>query len=139
MSKKVENFFFLLNLKLKQNFSFFIDIYIQSSSKGSISITECCPNGQYIDLKNTSEEKEIEMGNWLLKRCVNKKEFCFKFPQSFSLGPKQTVRVWVKGNRENYPTDLVNRSCESWGIGKYTETFILNENGDKKASYIENK
>jgi hypothetical protein len=70
----------------------------QRTAKGPISITECCIDGEYIVIENTSKRNDINMTNWLLTHCVGSvRKVNFKFPENFILRSKQTVKLWASG------------------------------------------
>lgn len=67
----------------------------QRTAKGPISISECCVDGDYIIIENTSKRNEVNMTNWLLTHCVGSvRKVNFKFPENFILKSKQTVKLW---------------------------------------------
>lgn len=111
----------------------------QRSAKGPVSISECSPDGKVIILENTSRNKDISMANWVLKRRVdNKAEITYKFPENLTLKANKVVRVWARGHgKENFPTDLVNKDIENWGMGVNIVTIVLNDVGDEKATHLQ--
>lgn len=111
----------------------------QRSAKGPVSISECSPDGKVIILENTSRNKDISMANWVLKRRVdNKPEITYKFPDNLTLKANKVVRIWARGQgKENFPTDLVNKDIENWGMGVNIVTIVLNDVGDEKATHLQ--
>ncbi len=84
----------------------------QRTAKGPISITECCVDGEYIVIENTSKRNDVNMTNWLLTHCVGSvRKVNFKFPENFVLKSKQTVKLWASG-RNNLQT-VGSRSAKS--------------------------
>ena len=68
----------------------------QRTAKGPISISECCVDGEYIIIENTSKRNDVNMTNWLLTHCVGSvRKVSFKFPENFILKSKQTVKLWA--------------------------------------------
>ena len=68
----------------------------QRTAKGPISISECCVDGEYIVIENTSKRNDVNMTNWLLTHCVGSvRKVSFKFPENFILKSKQTVKLWA--------------------------------------------
>jgi hypothetical protein len=73
----------------------------QRTAKGPISISECCPDGEYIIIENTSKRNDINMTNWLLTHCVGSvRKVSFKFPENFVLKSKQSCKLWAGGCRQ---------------------------------------
>lgn len=68
----------------------------QRTAKGPITISECCADGEYIIIENTSKRNDVNMTNWVLTHCVGSvRKVSFKFPESFILKSKQTVKLWA--------------------------------------------
>jgi hypothetical protein len=38
---------------------------------------------------------------------------------------------------ELLPSDLINSNIETWGVGEYVITIILNEMGNEKATHLQ--
>lgn len=71
----------------------------QRTAKGPIHISECCIDGEYIIIENTSKRNDCNMTNWVLTHCVGSvRKVSFKFPENFILKSRQTVKLWA-GNR----------------------------------------
>ncbi|CAF0708124.1 unnamed protein product [Brachionus calyciflorus] len=72
----------------------------QRTSKGPVSISECCMDGDYIVIENTSKRNDINMTNWMLTHCVGSvRKISFKFPENFILKSKQTVKLWASSRK----------------------------------------
>lgn len=68
----------------------------QRTAKGPISISECCLDGEYIIIENTSKRHDVNMTNWVLTHCVGSvRKVSFKFPENFVLKSKQNCKLWA--------------------------------------------
>jgi hypothetical protein len=86
----------------------------QRTAKGPISISECCLDGEYIVIENTSKKNEVNMTNWLLTHCVGSvRKISFKFPENFILKSKQSVKLWACKSNQN---KFSNSNSSSSGI-----------------------
>lgn len=129
----------------------------QRTAKGPISISECCVDGEYIIIENTSKRNEVNMTNWLLTHCVGSvRKVSFKFPENFILKSKQTVKLWASShssqnsqcnsNKSSKPSfssssslsssssSLSSKSTPSNGIketGFYLSNNLTNQNSNK--------
>jgi hypothetical protein len=73
----------------------------QRTSKGPISISECCVDGDYIIIENTSKRHDVNMTNWVLTHCVGSvRKVSFKFPENFILKFKQSCKLWAGSRSE---------------------------------------
>ncbi len=112
----------------------------QRSAKGPISICECSPDGKVIIIENTSKNKDISLGNWEIKRRVDgNEEITYTFPEDLVIKPNKIVRIWSNNVSPNelLPSDLINSNIETWGVGEYVITIILNEMGNEKATHLQ--
>lgn len=86
----------------------------QKTAKGPISISECCVDGDYIVIENTSKRHDVNMTNWVLTHCVGSvRKISFKFPDAFILKSRQSVKMWAgnksinaNGGGANSPTNI---------------------------------
>ena len=112
----------------------------QRSAKGPISICECSPDGKVIIVENTSKNKDISLSKWEIKRRVDgNEEITYTFPDGLVLKPSKIVRVWSRNvmPTDLLPSDLINEDIETWGVGEYVITIILNEAGNEKATHLQ--
>merc|ERR1719276_759402 len=85
----------------------------QRTAKGPISISECCVDGEYIIIENTSKRNEVNMTNWLLTHCVGSvRKVNFKFPENFILKSKQTVKLWASARGSQSQCNSSNKSSK---------------------------
>ena len=74
----------------------------QRTAKGPISISECCMDGEYIILENTSKRHDVNMTNWVLTHCVGSvRKVSFKFPENFSIKSRQCLKIWASSRSSN--------------------------------------
>lgn len=86
----------------------------QRSSKGPVSISECCIDGDYIVIENTSKRNDINMTNWTLTHCVGSvRKISFKFPENFVLKSKQSVKLWASSRKGSNPGSKYKQSYSS--------------------------
>ncbi|XP_007949199.1 lamin-B2 [Orycteropus afer afer] len=106
----------------------------QASATGSVSIEEIDLEGKFVRLKNTSS-KDQPLGNWRIKRQVERDEITYKFTPKYVLRAGQTVTVWAAGAgvAHSPPTTLVWKSQNSWGTGQSFRTVLVNANGEEVA------
>ncbi|XP_078616645.1 lamin-B2-like isoform X2 [Branchiostoma floridae x Branchiostoma japonicum] len=107
-----------------------------ATASGFITIDEVDLEGKFVKLQNTSAEKDMSMGGWLLKRTVGGgEEISYKFPSRYVLKAGQSVTVWATegGGTHSPPSDLLFRGQASWGSGDDTKTLLVNDSGEEYA------
>jgi intermediate filament protein if len=106
---------------------------------GPINIDECSPDGKYIQLANTSKNKDIDLTGWrLLRKVDNSPEITYSIPSNFKLASGKYVKIHAKGQaKERPPFDLVLPTHDSWGVGVSVVTRLLNEQNEEKATHIQ--
>jgi intermediate filament protein if len=111
----------------------------QRSAKGPINIDECSPDGKYIQLANTSKNKDIDLTGWrLLRKVDNSPEITYSLPANFKLASGKYLKIHAKGQgKEKTPFDLVLPTHDSWGVGVSVVTRLLNEQNEEKATHIQ--
>lgn len=93
----------------------------QKTAKGPISISECCADGDYIVIENTSKRHDVNMTNWVLTHCVGSvRKISFKFPDAFILKSRQSVKMWAGNKSMN-----VNNSCHNSSSNKLNGNLII--------------
>jgi hypothetical protein len=94
----------------------------QRTAKGPISISECCVDGEYIIIENTSKRHDVNMTNWVLTHCVGSvRKVSFKFPENFIVKSKQRVKLWA-GNKSSISNNHNNSNK------KYNDLTISTNN-----------
>ncbi|CAF1162837.1 unnamed protein product [Adineta steineri] len=111
----------------------------QRSAKGPINIDECSPDGKFIQLANTSKNKDIDLTGWrLLRKVDNSPEITYSLPSGFKLSSGKYVKIHARGQgKERSPYDLVLPTHDSWGVGVSVVTRLLNEQNEEKATHIQ--
>ncbi|MBN3272127.1 LAML3 protein, partial [Polyodon spathula] len=106
-----------------------------SSSTGPVSIDELDLEGNFVKLRNNSEEDQ-PLGGWILKRNpMSVSDVAYKFPSRFVLRSGQTVTIWASstGVSPNPPSDLVWKSDTTWGTGDNIRIVLINKNKEETA------
>lgn len=111
----------------------------QRSAKGPINIDECSPDGKYIQLANTSKNKDIDLTGWrLLRKVDNSPEITYSLPANFKLASGKSVKIYARGQgKERLPYELVLPTSDSWGVGVSVVTRLLNDQNEEKATHIQ--
>lgn len=111
----------------------------QRSAKGPINIDECSPDGKYIQLANTSKNKDIDLTGWrLLRKVDNSPEITYSLAPNFKLASGKSVKIYARGQgKERPPYDLVLSTHDSWGVGVSVVTRLLNDQNEEKATHIQ--
>ncbi|MGH0187776.1 UNVERIFIED_CONTAM: hypothetical protein FKN15_026712 [Acipenser sinensis] len=106
-----------------------------SSSSGPVSVDELDLEGNFVKLRNNSEEDQ-PLGGWMLKRnLLSVSDVAYKFPSRFVLRSGQTVTIWASntGVSPNPPSDLVWKSETTWGTGDNIRIVLMNSNKEEIA------
>lgn len=112
---------------------------IIDSFLGPINIDECSPDGKYIQLANTSKNKDIDLTGWrLLRKVDNLPEITYSLPANFKLASGKYVKIYARGQgKERVPFELVLPTNDSWGVGVSVVTRLLNDQNEEKATHIQ--
>ncbi|CAF1656480.1 unnamed protein product, partial [Didymodactylos carnosus] len=105
-----------------------------------ITIDECSPDGRFIQLANTSNDKNVDLSNWILMRKIdNRDNIVYQLPSDFTLYRGQTVRIFTRSSQnERTGNGLVNLEIDSWGVGLYIITRLLSDiDGEERATHIQ--
>jgi len=98
---------------------------------------------QYIDIENDGgTENDQNMTGWILRRDVDKNsKILYKFPDNFILKYQSKVRIMFgkKNDIEEKEKDiLIDKDTEqSLDIGLRVVTYLIDANGEEKASIIQ--
>jgi hypothetical protein len=75
--------------------------------------------------------------NWSIHRQIDQQpELTYQFPPTFSLRPRQTIRIFSKRSPHSAKSigdTLVADRIDTWGIGRKMVTRILDDNNEEKA------
>nr|CAH7761576.1 unnamed protein product [Callosobruchus chinensis] len=109
------------------------DFSVNSSSKGDVEIVEVDPEGQFVKLRNKSNQ-EIALGGWQVIRKVGENETQFKFHRSLKLEGNGFVTIWSADlNKDHEPPSNLVMKGQKWVSGDNMTTLILNNNGEEVA------
>ena len=80
---------------------------------------------------------EQSFRNWTIRRQVDQQpEIVYQFPATFSLRPRQTVRIFSKHSphaNKSLGDRLIADRIDTWGVGHKMVTRLLDENNEEKA------
>ncbi|XP_048886919.1 lamin L3 isoform X2 [Brienomyrus brachyistius] len=106
-----------------------------ASARGSVSIDEIDPEGNYVKLRNNSETDQ-PLGGWILRKShAVAPDIAFQIPPSYILGGGGTVTIWGGGAGvdSNPPTDLVWKTQRNWGPMDDVRIALLNPRSEEVA------
>ncbi|KFQ74798.1 Lamin-L(III), partial [Phaethon lepturus] len=105
-----------------------------ASSSGNISIEEINADGNFVRLKNNSDEDQPLHG-WVLRRHLGSvSDLIYKFPSRFTLQAGQVVTIWgAAAGVSPGPNDLVWKSQKSWGTGDSIGVTLITDDGEESA------
>ncbi|VDN01708.1 unnamed protein product [Thelazia callipaeda] len=106
----------------------------QRSAKGSVTISECDPNGRFIMLENNHRSKDENLGEHKLRRKLdNRREIIYTIP------PNTVLKIWARdqGGLHSPPESLVYDGENTWGIGANVVTTLINKDGDERATHTQ--
>jgi hypothetical protein len=109
---------------------------------GSVAIIKVNNIDHYIDIENDGwTEKDQNMTGWMLRRDADKKsKIIYEFPENFILKCRSNVRVLCgkKSDIEEKEKEiLIDEDTKSWDIGSHVVTYLIDNNGEEKASVIQ--
>ncbi|XP_010715823.1 lamin-L(III)-like [Meleagris gallopavo] len=105
-----------------------------ASSSGKVSIEEIDADGNFVKLKNNSDEDQPLHG-WVLRRHLESvSDVTYKFPSQFTLQAGQVVTVWgAAAGVSPGPSDLIWKSQKSWGSGYNIGVTLITDEGEELA------
>ncbi|NP_001404737.1 lamin tail domain-containing protein 1 isoform X3 [Mus musculus] len=109
-----------------------------SSSLGEIKIAEVNIKGLFVRLVNSSNEKEVEIGNHILQQNVNGHAVSlYQFPDNITLQANSTVTVWAAASeaKPQPPTDFVWEEQSKFRSSPDCTTILCKPNGEAIAWY----
>ncbi|CAF5097067.1 unnamed protein product, partial [Rotaria magnacalcarata] len=100
---------------------------------------DCAPDGKCITLENTSNDKDVDVSNWTLKRRVeDSSEISYTIPYGLVIRHGSDLKIFARSAQNGHhrpPSQVVNDKLDSWGMGTECETRLFNEQGEEKASH----
>ncbi|XP_042679906.1 lamin-L(III)-like isoform X2 [Centrocercus urophasianus] len=105
-----------------------------ASSSGKVSIEEIDADGNFVRLKNNSDEDQPLHG-WVLRRHLESvSDVTYKFPSQFTLQAGQVVTIWgAAAGVSPGPSDLIWKSQKSWGSGYNIGVTLITDEGEELA------
>ncbi|XP_052527512.1 lamin-L(III)-like isoform X1 [Tympanuchus pallidicinctus] len=105
-----------------------------ASSSGKVSIEEIDADGNFVRLKNNSDEDQLLHG-WVLRRHLESvSDVTYKFPSQFTLQAGQVVTIWgAAAGVSPGPSDLIWKSQKSWGSGYNIGVTLITDEGEELA------
>ncbi|CAF3926984.1 unnamed protein product [Rotaria sp. Silwood2] len=114
-------------------------VFNKKIKKGPIAIKDCAPDGKCITLENTSNDKDVDVSNWTLKRTVEgSSEISYTIPYGLIMKHGNELKIYARSAQNAHhrpPSQVVNDKLESWGMGTECETKLFNEQGEERASH----
>lgn len=109
-----------------------------SSSLGDIKIAEVNVKGFFVRLVNSSNEKEVEIGNYILQQNVNGHAVSlYRFPHNITMQASGTVTVWAAASeaKPQPPTDFVWEEQSRFRSSPDCTTILCKPSGEAIAWY----
>ncbi|XP_031239735.1 lamin tail domain-containing protein 1 isoform X2 [Mastomys coucha] len=109
-----------------------------SSSLGDIKIAEVNVKGFFVRLVNSSNEKEVEIGNHILQQNVKGHAVSlYQFPDNITLQASSMVTVWAAASeaKPQPPTDFVWEEQSKFRSNPDCTTILCKPNGEAIAWY----
>ncbi|XP_040066427.1 lamin Dm0-like [Ixodes scapularis] len=109
------------------------DVQVSASAKGDLEISDHCPDGKYVIVKNKGT-KEVPLAGWRIDRNSGNDKFTFRFHRTHVIQPGTTITVWSSdaGAAHSAPSDLVMRN-QQWPHGEQMRTALLSADGEEVA------
>jgi intermediate filament protein if len=114
-------------------------VFNKKIKKGPIAIKDCTPDGKCITLENSSNDKDVDVSNWILKRRVEgSPEIAYTIPYGLVMKHGSELKIFARSAQNALhrpPAQVVNDKLDSWGMGTECETKLFNEQGEERASH----
>lgn len=102
-------------------------------------VEDCAPDGKCITLENSSNDKDVDVSNWTLKRRVDAhNEIVYTIPFGLTIKHGSELKIFARSAQNAHhrpPLQVVNDKLDSWGMGSECETKLFSEQGEEKASH----
>lgn len=111
------------------------DYSVNSSAKDVVEVREIDVEGKFVKIANTSADKDITLGGWLLKQSVGGKEIVYKFHRNIQLKAQQTITVWSSDSDQtpSPPANLLMKD-QAWSTGDEIKVIVVDNKGEETAS-----
>lgn len=113
-----------------------VEYQCSSTTKDAIKFEEICPDGKFVKLINTSDDKEMAVGGWQVKVLSGDNETIYKFHRTLHVKPGQSVTIWSSDADQTHspPTDLVMKT-QAWQVGDANSAILLDQKGEEIATF----
>ncbi|CAF2412358.1 unnamed protein product [Rotaria sp. Silwood2] len=111
---------------------------VQKTARGPISFDSVdLENDSVILVNERYSGSEQSFRNWSIRRQIDQQpEIIYQFPTTFSLRPRQTIRIFTKRSSQSTNSlgdNLVADKIDTWGIGQHMITRLIDNNNEEKA------
>lgn len=111
---------------------------VQKTARGPVSFDSVDLETDSISLVNERfSGNDQSLKNWTIRRQIDEKpEIVFEFPSTFSLRPRQNIRIFAKQSSHSNKAigdRLVADRVNTWGIGQKMITRLIDDNNEEKA------
>ncbi|CAG9796445.1 unnamed protein product [Diatraea saccharalis] len=109
------------------------DFSVTSSAKGDLEVSEACPDGTFVKIRNKGK-KEMSLGGYQIVRKAGDQETVFKFHRTVKLEPGGVATVWSAdtGADHDPPRDIVMKG-QKWFVADSFTTTLLNNDQEEVA------
>ncbi|CAF0978891.1 unnamed protein product [Rotaria sp. Silwood1] len=111
---------------------------VQKTARGPISFDSVDLETDSVVLVNEKYSgNDQSFQNWTIRRKIDQQpEIVYQFPTTFSLRPRQTIRILSKRSPQlasSRDDNLVADRIDTWGIGQHMVTRLIDNNNEEKA------
>nr|XP_019593215.1 PREDICTED: lamin tail domain-containing protein 1 isoform X2 [Rhinolophus sinicus] len=110
----------------------------RSSALGDIKIAEVNTKGLFVKLINSSIDKELEIGNHILRQNVNGQTVSlYRFLSNITMQANSTVTVWAAASEAKHqpPSDFLWKEENKFSTSPNCTTILCKPNGEAIAWY----
>jgi len=111
---------------------------VQKTARGSLSFDSVDLESDSVILVNEKYSgNDQSFQNWTIRRQIDEQpEIVYQFPSTFSLRPRQTIRIFAKHSPHSSKSigdRLMADRIDTWGIGQKMITRLLDDKNEEKA------
>ncbi|XP_050666684.1 lamin-C-like [Leptidea sinapis] len=109
------------------------DFSVTSNAKGDLEISEACPDGTFVKIRNKGK-KEQSLGGFQIVRKAGDQETLFKFHRTVKLEPGAVATVWSAdaGADHDPPANIVMKG-QKWFVADTFTTTLINSDQEEIA------
>ncbi|XP_037033505.1 lamin Dm0-like [Bradysia coprophila] len=124
--------------RYRKDIEFSKDGMVTSSSAGNIEIGEVDSAGQFIKLRNKSENKVVSIGAWKLTRQADGNETVHEFGPLVQVDAGADLTVWsADSGISDSPANIL--VAQKWIVGAETKITLVNGSGKEEAKRMQKK